>query len=947
MRMLKMAAAVVVLFAGVIQAMVAVPQSRAASSQPYTWANAEIVGGGFVPGIVYNPTERNLVYARTDIGGAYRWNPTTKRWIPLTDWINATAWNWTGIESLATDPVEPNRLYLAAGTYTNDWTSANGAILRSNDKGNTWSRTDLPFKLGGNMPGRSMGERLAIDPNKNSVLYLGTRGQGLWRSTDYGVTWAKVTSFSAIGNYTDPYFGDRTGVVWVTFDPRSSSNGSASQVIYAGVVDTTTSIYRSTDGGATWAALAGQPTAGYFPHHATLASNGMLYITYSDTPGPYDGGKGDVWKYNTANQTWTNISPIPSSSADNYFGYGGLAVDAQNPNTLVVSSLNSWWPDALLYRSTDGGATWSGIWSWGNYPERIFRYTQDISTSPWLDFGGTANAPEVAPKLGWMIGDIEIDPFDSNTMLYGTGATIYGTSNLTAWDTGGKVALDVRAHGLEETAVLDLISPPSGANLVSSLGDIAGFYHTSLNVAPSWSSGLQLGTSTGIDFAEKMPTTMARVGYVSEGSTTKKLACSWDGGKNWSHASSEPTGAVGGGKVAVAADGASIIWSGTTAPVSVASGCGNSWTASAGIPSGAVVVADRVNPKTFYGIAAGSFYRSTDGGLNFSLVASNLPAETTKIKAVPGIEGDVWLAGRKDGLYHSTNGGTSFSKIAGVEVANVVGFGKAAPGQSYQAIYITGTIDGAEGFFRSDDGGTTWLRINDDQHQYGSTNETITGDPRIYGRVYIGTNGRGIIYGDIAGSIPTTTPAPATATATRVPATATSVPATATATRVPATGTPTFVPATGTPTVTSVPPTATVTRVPATTTPTALPFTPTPTRVPTATSTPPAGGCRINYVVNQWNTGFTGNLTITNLGAPISGGWTLTWNFANSQTISSSWNTVLTQTGSAVTAKHSADWNANIATNGTQSFGFIATHNGTNAVPSNFVLNGVACSVAP
>lgn len=942
MRMLKMAAAVVVLFAGVIQAMVAVPQSRAASSQPYNWSNVEIVGGGFVPGIIYNPTERDLVYARTDIGGAYRWNPTTKRWIPLTDWIGATDWNWTGIDSLATDPVDPNRLYLAAGTYTNDWTSANGAILRSTNKGNSWARTDLPFKLGGNMPGRSMGERLAIDPNKNSVLYLGTRGQGLWRSTDYGATWAQVTSFPAIGNYTDPYFNDRIGVVWVTFDPRTGTSGSASQTIYVGVADTTTSIYRSTDGGATWAALPGQPTAGYLPHHATLASNGMMYITYSDTPGPYDGGKGDVWKYNTASQTWTNISPIPSSSADNYFGYGGLAVDAQNPNTLLVTSLNSWWPDALIYRSTDGGATWSGIWSWGNYPERTFRYTQDISTSPWLDFGGNATGPEVAPKLGWMIGDIEIDPFNSDRMLYGTGATIYGTDNLTAWDTGGKVALDVRAHGLEETAVLELVSPPEGVHLVSALGDIAGFYHTDLTTAPPWSASLKFGSSTSIDFAGTRPNVMVRTGYVGEGSTVKRVACSWDGGQNWSHASSEPTGSVGGGKIAMAADASMIVWSGTTASVSYSMGCGNSWSASAGIPAGAVVIADRVNWRVFYGIANGTLYRSTDAARNFIAVATGLPTKSAKIEAVLGSEGDVWLAGGQDGLFHSTDGGSTFSKITGVQVANVVGFGKAAPGQSYQAIYITGAIDGVEGFFRSDDGGTTWVRINDDQHQYGSTNETITGDPRIYGRVYIGTNGRGIIYGDIAGSSPTNTPAPATATSTRVP--------TATSTSVP-------------PTATSVPPTATSTRVPTATplTSTSIPYTPTPTstRVPTATpitptslpytptSTPAPGGCRINYVVNQWNTGFTGGVTITNLGAPISGGWTLTWNFANGQIVTSSWNTVLTQTGSAVTAKHSADWNANISTNGTQSFGFIASHNGTNAVPTNFVLNGVACSVAP
>ena len=92
----------------------------------------------------------------------------------------------------------------------------NGAILRSTDRGNTWQRTMLPFKSGGNMPGRNMGERLAIDPNRNSTLYLGARsGNGLWRSTDFGATWAASRASRPSGTYVagpdDPngYLSDR------------------------------------------------------------------------------------------------------------------------------------------------------------------------------------------------------------------------------------------------------------------------------------------------------------------------------------------------------------------------------------------------------------------------------------------------------------------------------------------------------------------------------------------------------------------------------------------------------------------------------------------------------------------------------------------------------------------------------------------------------------------
>lgn len=60
-----------------------------------------------------------------------------------------------GIDALATDPIDTNRLYLAVGMYTNEWDPNVGSILRSTDQGTTWAETKLPFKVGGNMPGRS------------------------------------------------------------------------------------------------------------------------------------------------------------------------------------------------------------------------------------------------------------------------------------------------------------------------------------------------------------------------------------------------------------------------------------------------------------------------------------------------------------------------------------------------------------------------------------------------------------------------------------------------------------------------------------------------------------------------------------------------------------------------------------------------------------------------
>ena len=92
--------------------------AQAAASEPYTWKNVRIDGGGFVPGIIFNQTEQNLIYARTDIGGAYRWNQSTQSWTPLLDWVGWNSWGWNGVLSLATDPVQTNRVYAAVGMYT-------------------------------------------------------------------------------------------------------------------------------------------------------------------------------------------------------------------------------------------------------------------------------------------------------------------------------------------------------------------------------------------------------------------------------------------------------------------------------------------------------------------------------------------------------------------------------------------------------------------------------------------------------------------------------------------------------------------------------------------------------------------------------------------------------------------------------------------------------------
>jgi photosystem II stability/assembly factor-like uncharacterized protein len=705
-------------------ALLMVPGVALGGARGYVWRNVRIVAGGFVPGIEFSTAEKNLVFARTDIGGAYRWNAGKKEWVPLTDWANRVDWNRLGIESIAPDPSDPNRVYIASGTYTQPF-AGNGVVLRSSDRGNTWLRAEMPFQMGGNENGRSIGERLAVDPHQNSTLYLGSRHDGLWISHNFGATWNKSATF--------PFEGSSTGygVGFVVFDPRSGDVGQPTPRIYVGVEDGQTHFYRSNDAGKTWTPVPGQPR-NLIPHHAVLTPEGEIYSTWCDGPGPNGVSNGALYRYDTSNETWTDISPIhPRANGESTFGFGGLSVDAQHPNTIMVATLDRWMPGDDIFRTIDGGKTWKSLKQYS---------LRDISLAPYMDWGRP-----VVPVGHWM-GALQINPFDSDHVLYGTGATIFGCDDVTAMDQGGTTHWSIAAEGVEETAVLDLLSPPVGPPLLSALGDLGGFRHDDLKISPRggmFKNPLN-STCNCLDSSAADPTFIVRVG---EGAGVHG-SYSTDIGKTWQPFVTQPFGADG-GAVAISADGKTIVWSPRRALACYSIDRGQKWLDCHGLPQGFSIVADRVNPNLFYGIGelGGAFYVSSDGGKTFAVTAANLPAPARHMRCWPGREGVVLLPAHGAGLYQSTDSGKTFNKVANVQAADAVGFGKAATDGGELSIYLAGEVGGVNGVFRSTDLEKTWLRINDDAHQYG-TIDVVAGDPRVFGRVYLGTNGRGIPYGE-------------------------------------------------------------------------------------------------------------------------------------------------------------------------------------------------------
>ena len=765
-----------------LPAILSVLVTLAASGQspqqtPYTWKNVQIVGGGFVDGVIFHPTAAAVRYARTDMGGAYRWDDRAHRWQPILDWMPYKDLNLMGVESIAVDPADPNRVYLACGTYTNPRTP-NGAILRSDDRGKSFHRTDVPFKFGGNEDGRGNGERLVVDPQDGRILYLGTRHDGLWRSNDRGATFAQVASFpdvkEAIPAPPAPSPGESpeqrwrrmpvmgSGIVFVKFVPAAGEQkpGSATQTIYVGVsLMGRPNLFVSTDGGASWHDVAGQPTQ-YRPARSALSSDGSLYIAYGTSPGPSRMTGGAVWKLNTRSGEWTDITPDHPVAGSKQFGYAGVSVDAQHPGSLIVSSFGR--PGSAggedMFRSTDGGATWKPIFGGGG----VYDYT----LAPYVK----------STPIHWLF-DIEIDPTNSDHAVFTTGYGGWETFDLRAADDGKPTHWSILASGIEETVALQLDSPAEGAHLLTAIGDYGSYVHWDLDhPAPEGASAPpRLGNTTGVVSASLHPEVIVRVGNSAEHKPGENIGYSLDAGRTWKPTVASPTPTSRAGSIAVSADGGTWVWTPEREAASLTKDQGATWTAVQGLPTGLRIIADPVDPRLFYAVSVpdGTLYRSSDGAATFTAEHFTLPDAAPvsgaapaasgrgdnrggqdRIYATPGRSGDLWLAAF-DGLYHSvtptpaTSAGISFAHLPGVEEIHAFGFGKAAPKQSFPALYLVGTVHGQPGIFRSIDEARTWVRINDDQHQWGLVLQ-IAGDPRIYGRVYIGTHGRGVFYGDPA-----------------------------------------------------------------------------------------------------------------------------------------------------------------------------------------------------
>ncbi|UTI62276.1 choice-of-anchor D domain-containing protein [Paraconexibacter antarcticus] len=277
-----------------------------------------------------NATDKT-VYAGFNDGGVWKTTDGGDNWAPLTDQMPSLS---TG--AIALDPADPSTVYVGTGNIYNNGYFKGVGVYRSSDGGDTWALTGDSAKLNG------IGINQIVMPAANTLL-VATNG-GLWRSTNQGDTFTQVP----VGGTTGAFITD------IDLDTQNPST------VYAAVSGQ--GIFVSTDGGVTFSAASnlwgngtGGPTGSYAFVSFAQSTTDSGHTMYADTQAV--GGTsnfGGMWKSTDSGVNWTSITGQADAGGQLdgcQCGYDQtIGVDPVDAGSVYIGFQQLW-------HSGDGGAT--------------------------------------------------------------------------------------------------------------------------------------------------------------------------------------------------------------------------------------------------------------------------------------------------------------------------------------------------------------------------------------------------------------------------------------------------------------------------------------------------------------------------------------------------------------------------------------------------------------
>lgn len=711
----------------------------ASLADTYDFSDLEIGGGGWVTGMLVHPSEPDLMYAKTDVGGAYRWDPDTSRWIQVLSYDTVPdpiGGDWQ-VSSMAVAASDPQRLYMAVG---GSFKNSDGRILISHDQGRTWTEGGREFVIAGNGEDRIGGERLSVDPTNPDVVYFGSRTEGLLVSTDGAMTWSTVASIPvAAADAEEP-----TGVKWVLATAHGVFVGVAHEGVYE--LSGNPADPSSLNSAQLWSSEG-------VPLDAEVGSDGVLWVAEQRPP--------FVYRYDTQTGDRTDVSPSGGKK------FASVAVDPTDPARVFIGRQNI--SQSGLWRTTTSGSEWKQLKS-----------ITSCDTIPWLD--------EYTDRL-----------LSAGSMAFDLNGELWFPEGFGMWRTTDlddkEVTFECETFGIEELVSNDVLVTPAGSVLTAHW-DRGVFRHTD-----GTPQGAVQGPVTEFNSAWDLDWSPADPDFVvaivadhrfccEDSDTAYASSYSVDGGLTWTRFGSYESGnhpyELRFGDIAVAAnDTANLVWLPTfNSPPQFSRDRGTTWTKvrlpgtegedfeTDGVDrSGShfayylnrnVLVADRVLPNTFYlyHVKLGMM-RSQDGGENWEQMASvDLPTDwpmnsyNAQLQSVPGeAEHLVFTPGQlNQGIwpaYESLDGGASWSVIAGTGNVTSIGFGSGAGTSDGPTAYLAGELNGVRGLWRSIDGLQTWSLVSEAPGGNYLPIRAIAGHPTEFGTVYVAFGGTTAKVGSI------------------------------------------------------------------------------------------------------------------------------------------------------------------------------------------------------
>ena len=775
----------------------------------YEYKNAPIPGGGYINGILYHPTVPDVLYIRTDIGGTYRFDAREERWIPLSNHATMLQQEETAPVALALDAKYPRRIHMMCGALdgkygllctSNDYgehfdkfkvpvyvkgnqpgrgtgnklvvdptdsevlyyASQRDGLLRTMDGGETWGVLPVPERecvfVWVSDDGKTV---VCSTTGMGNLTEEAHRGPSLYVSYDSGESFEPmempkllVAQDSTIVGYVGSRYAFDGKYLYVTF------NMSGKHCL---------------DANAGYCCDSGDAVSGRIVKYPY--ENGRFGTIEEITP-PYEAGE------------------VATPSVAFEYGFGGIDICRKKPGMVVCASVctkRELGQEDTIYISMDYGKTWEislrGLEQGDIYFNTSYMDPMYNGNCSWIH---------------WM-SDIAINPFNENELWVNTGLGIFRTIALLS----KHPAYHDFCDGIEQTIHLNVYSLMSGdVQVVDLVGDLGGFafrhlakecrnsfadsennrYVTCINADLSdedcnmaiistrgnWSGKTKGGlimTKDGYRTFERLPMTYGLAPHIDARMREIELP---NHNPGW---------------VAMSPDGQNIVWTlgkDNRLPIDgvITSSDGGKTFVRAGIYDlGGNVVevgdfkpfSDRMNPDLFYGFGDHfQIYISNNGGKEFfevrpSVVSReymeiSLPmcdfglvdiGDPVCVRGESGTTGVFYLALGFYGMwkfsYNPKNGQVQLQKLTDDrDWVFRLGLGLGRPEGDFasedKAIYLCGVIDGKYGFFRTLDYGQSFQRLSNERQNFGRIG-SVEGDKRVFGRFFVGSGTRGLLYG--------------------------------------------------------------------------------------------------------------------------------------------------------------------------------------------------------